>query len=52
MHIAYGYKVKSSDDYFVAMAEESMRVGSLAAAPGRWLVDSIPIRKEILIKAY
>ncbi|EJD00102.1 cytochrome P450 [Fomitiporia mediterranea MF3/22] len=47
MHIAYGYTIKSSDDYFVAMAEESMRVASLAATPGKWLVDSFPILRFI-----
>ncbi|KAI5121763.1 hypothetical protein M0805_009574 [Coniferiporia weirii] len=43
LRIGYGINIKISDDYFVAMAEESMRVGSLAAAPGKWLVDSLPI---------
>lgn len=42
MDIAYGYKVDGINDHFVALAEESMRVASLAGAPGRWLVDSIP----------
>ncbi|RDB15644.1 O-methylsterigmatocystin oxidoreductase [Hypsizygus marmoreus] len=43
MKIAYGYTINEDDDHFVALAEESMRVGSLAGAPGFWLVDSFPI---------
>jgi len=43
MKIAYGYTIEGDDDHFVALAEESMRVGSLAGAPGKWLVDSFPI---------
>lgn len=46
MKIAYGYPVTSDDDHFVEIAEESMRVGSLAGAPGKWLVDSLPWRKS------
>jgi cytochrome P450 len=42
MRIGYGYDVKGDDDHFVAIAEEAMRVGSLAGAPGKWLVDSLP----------
>ncbi|KDR79567.1 hypothetical protein GALMADRAFT_93497 [Galerina marginata CBS 339.88] len=42
MKIAYGYTVTGEKDHFVEMAEETMRVGSFASAPGRWLVDSIP----------
>lgn len=45
MRIAYGIKVEDLDNRFVAMAQESMRVASLASAPGKWLVDSFPIRK-------
>lgn len=43
MKIAYGYSVEKDNDHFVAIAEEALRVGSLAGAPGRWLVDSFPI---------
>ena len=43
MHIAYGYTVKDFDDYFVTLAEECMRIASLAMKPGAWLVDSFPI---------
>ncbi|KAJ7184544.1 cytochrome P450 [Mycena filopes] len=43
MKIAYGYPVSQNDDHFVTVAEEHMRLGSLAGAPGKWLVDSVPI---------
>ena len=43
MDVAYGYTVTGNNDHFVALAEESMRVGSLAGTPGKWMVDSIPI---------
>ncbi|KAJ7157610.1 cytochrome P450 [Mycena crocata] len=47
MKIGYGYPVTRNDDRFVALAEETMRVGSLAAAPGKWLVDSLPVLRFI-----
>ncbi|KAJ7092962.1 cytochrome P450 [Mycena belliarum] len=47
MKIAYGYSVTRNDDHFVALAEEGMRVGSLAGAPGKWLVDSLPFLRFI-----
>jgi hypothetical protein len=43
MKIAYGYSVTDENDHFVWLAEESARVASLAGAPGKWLVDSIPL---------
>ncbi|KAJ7215314.1 cytochrome P450 [Mycena haematopus] len=42
MRIAYGYPVTRNDDHFVVVAEEHLRIGSLAFAPGKWLVDSLP----------
>ncbi|KAJ3503699.1 hypothetical protein NLJ89_g8317 [Agrocybe chaxingu] len=47
MKIAYGYTIDKDRDHFVALAEEGMRVGSLAGAPGKWLVDSIPALKYL-----
>ncbi|KAF8148392.1 cytochrome P450 [Crassisporium funariophilum] len=47
MKIAYGYTIDQDKDHFVALAEESMRVASLAGAPGKWLVDSIPALKYL-----
>lgn len=52
MKVAYGYTIDKDNDHFVALAEESMRVGSLAAAPGKWLVDSVPIRKHSVEAIY
>ena len=49
MRITYGYSIKDFDDQFVAIAEESMRVASLAAAPGKWLVDALPFRRHIYL---
>jgi len=43
MRIAFGYEVKSEHDYYLQLAQEGMRVASLAATPGKWLVDSFPI---------
>ncbi|KAL0064815.1 hypothetical protein AAF712_008212 [Marasmius tenuissimus] len=43
MKVAYGYTINDDADHFVRIAEEGIRVGSLATAPGKWLVDSIPI---------
>ncbi|KAF5375318.1 hypothetical protein D9757_009670 [Collybiopsis confluens] len=42
MKVAYGYTISDYNDHFVEIAEEAMRIGSLVAAPGKWLVDSIP----------
>ncbi|KJA14903.1 hypothetical protein HYPSUDRAFT_1070939, partial [Hypholoma sublateritium FD-334 SS-4] len=47
MNVAYGYPVTDKNDHFFALAEESMRVGSLAGTPGKWLVDSIPLLQHI-----
>ncbi|KAJ7477159.1 cytochrome P450 [Mycena galericulata] len=43
MKIAYGYPVTSNDDHFVALAEEGIKIASMASAPGKWLVDSFPL---------
>ncbi|KAG7095593.1 hypothetical protein E1B28_006323 [Marasmius oreades] len=43
MKVAYGYTISDYNDHFVAIAEDAMRIGSLVAAPGKWLVDSLPI---------
>ena len=49
MMIAYGYKVSSLDDEFIAAAEETSRITGLAMAPGRWLVDSFPLREHYVL---
>ncbi|KAJ7229088.1 cytochrome P450 [Mycena pura] len=43
MKIAYGYPVTCNDDHFVKIAEEGIKIISMAGAPGKWLVDSFPV---------
>ena len=43
MKIAYGYTIQDEDDHFIAIAEEASKIIAVASAPGKWLVDSIPI---------
>jgi hypothetical protein len=45
MKLTYGYTISDHNDHFVENAEKAIKIGSLAAAPGKWLVDSIPIRE-------
>ncbi|KAL0565672.1 hypothetical protein V5O48_016351 [Marasmius crinis-equi] len=47
MKVAYGYTISDHNDHFVGLAEETTRVASLAAAPGKWLVDSFPILRYV-----
>ena len=47
LRIVYGYDVKSREDEYVALAEESMRQVVDAASPGRYLVDLLPFLKYI-----
>jgi hypothetical protein len=44
LRIAYGYIVKDGKDYYVDLAEELAKTTGEAVQPGRWLVDSFPIR--------
>ncbi|KAF8582288.1 cytochrome P450 [Ramaria rubella] len=43
LKVAYGYEVKSEHDYFLELAQATMKIGSAASAPGKWLVDSWPV---------
>lgn len=43
MELAYGYKVQDVDDQFIGIANEAAKISGWALAPGRWLVDYIPI---------
>lgn len=45
MKLAFGYSVAEHDDFFVQAAEESSKISGFALAPGRWLVESYPLRK-------
>ncbi|KAG9080669.1 hypothetical protein FRC06_006294, partial [Ceratobasidium sp. 370] len=42
IRIAYGYKVQSSDDRFVQIAEEMTTGFSDVITPAKWIVDMIP----------
>jgi len=43
LKIAFGYDVSGINDRFIQLSEETITLGSLTGAPGRWLVDSWPI---------
>ncbi|KAJ7685083.1 cytochrome P450 [Mycena polygramma] len=47
MKIAYGYPVTRNDDHFVAIAEEGIKIASMASGPGKWLVDSFPLLRYV-----
>ncbi|KIM61701.1 hypothetical protein SCLCIDRAFT_865585 [Scleroderma citrinum Foug A] len=44
LRIAYGYQVNQENDPLINLVGEAVRIFSRAAAPGVFLVDSIPIR--------
>jgi hypothetical protein len=46
LKVAYGYTVEDDNDPLLSLAEEAAALGSLAGAPGMWLVDSFPIREQ------
>ena len=43
LQITYGIKIRLTDDPFVKNAEEALEIGSNAANPGTFLVDTLPI---------
>ena len=45
MMVAYGYKVSGLDDVFIEHARETSQITGQAMAPGRWLVESFPLRE-------
>ncbi|KAF8592281.1 cytochrome P450 [Ramaria rubella] len=47
MEILYGIKVLPKDDPYIKVAEEAFAVGSAAANPGSFLVDTLPILKYV-----
>lgn len=47
MDIAYGLKVKSKNDPFIAAAEKGVAALLIAGVPGAYLVDSIPLLRYI-----
>jgi hypothetical protein len=44
LNIAYGIDVRSADDPYLMMAENSLKVSEAASIPGSFLVDTLPIR--------
>lgn len=47
MSIAYGVKVKDSDDPYITNAEEALKGLAEAGIPGTYMVDFIPLLKYI-----
>ncbi|KAF8143725.1 cytochrome P450 [Mycena galopus ATCC 62051] len=47
MKVAFGYSVMGDDDPFISIADQSSKISGWAMAPGRWLVDYIPILRFI-----
>ncbi|KDQ52205.1 hypothetical protein JAAARDRAFT_138959 [Jaapia argillacea MUCL 33604] len=47
MEIVYGIPVTNKNDKFVAMSEEAINSLSVAAIPGAFLVDFVPILKHV-----
>ncbi|TDL29033.1 cytochrome P450 [Rickenella mellea] len=47
MMAAYGHEVAPEGDYFVALADRAVEAWSRAAAPGAYLVDTLPWLKHI-----
>lgn len=47
MSVAYGLKVESEDDRYIATAEEGVGPVAIAAVPGAFLVDLIPALKYV-----
>lgn len=44
MKMAFGYTVTENDP-FIKITEDTVKISGLAMAPGRWLVDYLPISK-------
>ncbi|KAJ3533646.1 hypothetical protein NMY22_g7251 [Coprinellus aureogranulatus] len=47
IEIAYGLKVKPSNDPYIESADKAVRAISTAAAPGAFLVDSLPLLRYV-----
>ena len=47
MSIAYGIRVKDSDDPYISNAEEALKGLADAGIPGTYMVDFIPLLKHI-----
>ncbi|EJT97963.1 cytochrome P450 [Dacryopinax primogenitus] len=47
MRILYGYEVGEHDDPLIQAANKVLAAFEVAAVPGRWLVDAVPMLKHI-----
>jgi len=47
LNVAYGIDVRSAEDPYLKLVEESLEVLDKAAAPGAFLVDTLPILKYV-----
>ncbi|KAK7062271.1 cytochrome P450 [Favolaschia claudopus] len=47
MKVAFGYSVLDDDDPFISTADESSKISGWAMAPGRWIVDYLPILRFV-----
>ncbi|KAJ7189269.1 cytochrome P450 [Mycena filopes] len=45
--LTYGINVRAVDDPYIALAEHAVHVGTTAAAPGTFWVDSMPLLKYV-----
>ncbi|KAJ3561807.1 hypothetical protein NP233_g9969 [Leucocoprinus birnbaumii] len=47
MSVAYGYQVKSNDDKFVNILEETLRLAGVLNTPGKFWVEFLPILRYV-----
>ncbi|KAJ3516116.1 hypothetical protein NLJ89_g1324 [Agrocybe chaxingu] len=47
LSVAYGIEVKQRDDPYIAISEENVEAVTIAAIPGTFLVDGIPLLKYV-----
>jgi hypothetical protein len=47
LRISHGYEVKENNDPFIDLAERAMDQFSRTSAPGAFIVDVMPFRKEL-----
>jgi len=51
LKLTYGIECRSHEDPWIAKSEALHKITALASQPGRWLVDSFPIRETELFQA-
>ncbi|TFK21403.1 cytochrome P450 [Coprinopsis marcescibilis] len=45
--IAFGYTVQGDSDPFIKVSEEASKISGYAMAPGRWMVDYVPLLRYV-----